>query len=198
MRAWGLPEEFWVQERVQLSPSEKSWQALRRSQFRGKAISRGTAIAERPKLHLQPIIDAARQGAHRLDLRKQELWIIGITKEKCELYFILCVSQQNSLQKYGENHAKSIAFGGISTIFALPVVGGNTCCRGKFPLTTGSANTEEICELLRRFLQCFFKGVLLWNTHSQFFAVFCSFSQHIFTVFHSFSHVASVFAAQAT
>ena len=34
MRAWRLPEEFWVQERVQRSPAEKSWQAMLRHQVR--------------------------------------------------------------------------------------------------------------------------------------------------------------------
>ena len=83
MRAWGLPEEFWVQERVQRSQAEKSWQPVRRHPLRVPSHHFAPRcecwfIAERPKLHpiidaahLQPIVNAANpsQDAHRQDWR---------------------------------------------------------------------------------------------------------------------------------
>ena len=54
--------------------------------FGRQNIMRCATDAESPKLHLQHIVDAAHQGEHHQDLRKQELQIIANIKEKCELY----------------------------------------------------------------------------------------------------------------
>ena len=53
--------------------------------FWRQVILRGAADAHRPKLHLQPIVDAQHQGEHRQDLRKRKLQITVNIKEKCEL-----------------------------------------------------------------------------------------------------------------
>ena len=45
--------------------------------FRGQLISLGTVHAEHPTLHLQPIIDAAHGGVHRVHLRNEKLQIIA-------------------------------------------------------------------------------------------------------------------------
>ena len=77
-------------------------------QFRRQVILRGAEDAERPKLHLQFIVDAVHQGVHRLDLRKQELRIIANIKEKCELYLRNIVHFAAAPPR--ERHAKSIVF----------------------------------------------------------------------------------------
>ena len=53
---------------------------------------------------------------------------------------------------YSKKHAKSIAFRGFSTVFALSVVGVHSpgitpTTVSAFTPTTGSANTEEVCEM---------------------------------------------------
>ena len=89
MRAWGLPEEFWVQERVQRSQRNRGKPCADIQlgcQVTPRVILRGAADAERPKLHLQLIVNEGHQGAHRSDLWKQELRIIANITEECELY----------------------------------------------------------------------------------------------------------------
>ena len=79
--------------------SRKGWNIHRQRncgiQVWRQVILRWAAVAEHPKLHLQPIVDASHQDAHRPDLLKQELqtdlWkqellINANIKEKCSLY----------------------------------------------------------------------------------------------------------------
>ena len=103
--------------------AEKLWHAMRDIQFGCQCISRGSADAERPKPHLQPIVDAAHQGVHHRDLQKQELLIIVKIKEKCEIfvnYSTFC--SKTFWRKHCEKHAKSIAFCRFLTVLALPVM----------------------------------------------------------------------------
>ena len=183
MRAWGLPEEFWVQEKVQRSQAEKLWQAVRDIQFGRQVISRGAADAERPKLHLQPNVFAAHQGVHRRDLRKQELRIIAKIKEKCEIYLRNIV--HFAAKPPRESTAKTIVFCWFSTVFAQPVVGVITPLRR---VVRKLRNLAKYCEGLS-FSQDFRKVFAKF-----FFRV--SIAKH--TYFRSFSHVFAVFAAHAT
>ena len=154
MRAWGLPEEFWAQERgEQRSPAEKLWQAIR-----AQNITHCAADAESPKLHLQHIVDAAHQGEHHQDLRKQELQIIANIKEKCELYLRNIVHSaaappRKVRQKTREKHRISRIFDRESVGEIPPTKGSaNTSLRTReFPPTKRSAHTEEFekcCESL--------------------------------------------------
>ena len=126
MRAWGLPEEFWVQERVQRSQQNRGKPCADiPGQLGCQVISRGAADAKRPKLHLQPIVNEGHQGAHRSDLRKQELRIIANITEECELYLHNILHFAAAPPR--ESTVICITFSRFSTI----------------PPTEGSANNEE-------------------------------------------------------
>ena len=114
--------------------------------------------AESPKLHLQHIVDAAHQGEHHQDLRKQELQIIANIKEKCELYLRNIVHSaaappRKVRQKTREKHRISRIFDRESVGEIPPTKGSaNTSLRTReFPPTKRSAHTEEFekyCESL--------------------------------------------------
>ena len=96
------------------------------------------------------------------------------TKERSNIIFekYRAFRSKPSCWKYYKNHAKSITFCGFLTLFGLPVVEGNT---------------EEFCEIFRKFkLLAIISQVLHWG----------SIATHIY--FSSFSHVYSVFGADAT
>ena len=91
---------------------------------------------------------------------------------------------KTSSRKYGEKEAKSIAFSGFSTVFALPVV------RVHLPL-------RRVVRILR--------NIAKYCESLSFSQDFCKVLQSISlgfqlrkTYFHSFSHIFAVFAAHAT
>ena len=149
MRAWGLPEEFWAQERVQRLPGEKSWQAVRWIQFGRQVISRGAEDAERPKFHLQPVVDVAHQGAHRQDLRKQELRTIAKIKVTFELYLqnIVHFAAETPRESTAKNTQKASSFADFWQF-------STTCRRVEFTLR----NFAIYCESLS-FSQQWFRKV---------------------------------------
>ena len=126
-------------------------------------------------------------------LRKQKLLIIANLTEKCELYSSLqniVHFAANLLAKYGEKHRISRIFDSICTTlrkgeFTLPSVWKN------LPPLEGSANTEEFCEIFRKFK-------LFVKISQGFRKVFFrgSIAKHI--DFCSYSHVFSVFQAHGT
>ena len=179
MRAWGLPEEFWVQERVQRSPAEKSWQAALRHPVQAPDISRCAAFreAECPKFHLQAIVDAAHQGAHSPDLQKQGLQKIANIK-KCKFYLhnIVYSAAKPPSKSTAKNKRKALHFWNFYSICT-------TLYRREFHRRNSPLlrvvrilqNFSKYCESFSiqqrfaRFCKVFY-GVLLQNTY------FCSFS----------------------
>ena len=150
MRAWRLPEEFWVQESVLRSPAEKSWQAVLRHQIRAPShlTRRGRCWTHKASSPAH-----CRRGASRCSspgLVKTEFannceyqgkeWIISAKYR--------AFGSKTSSWTYGEMHSISRIFDCIRT----------TLRRGEFPVcgippsvTEGGANTVEFCEILRKF-----------------------------------------------
>ena len=153
--------------------AEKSWQAVQDIQFGCQFILWAVADAERPKLHLQPVVNAAHQREHSRE------WIIANSKGnmgKCKLYLqnIVRFAAKPPCESTAK-YAKSIAFRWFWTVFALQVVGEI----GGNPPSTGSA--KKFAEILRKFrlfakiLQGFCKVFLLFYCETHIFAAFLSF-----------------------
>ena len=162
MRAWGLPEEFWVQEREQRSPADKWWHSVQRHPVRAPSHFARRGRCWTPKAHLQPIFYAAHQDVHRLDLWKQELWINANLKEKCELYLrnivhFAAAPARESTVKICEQHRISRIFDSIHI----------TLRRQESSSTQGNANAEDLCEIFK--LQ---KFKLFQKTSQGFWKVF--------------------------
>ena len=148
---------------------------MRRIQFGRQVISRGAADAERPKLHLQPVVDVAHQGAHRQDLRKQELRTTAKIKVMCELYLqnIVHFATEPPRESTAKNTRKASSFADFPQF-------STTCRRVEFILRnfaiyckslSFSQQTQCLSDLAR-FSPSFFRG---------------SIAKHIY--FRRFSHV---------
>ena len=184
MRAWGLPEEFWVQERVQRSPAEKSWQAALRHPVQAPDISRCAAFreAECPKFHLQAIVDAAHQGAHSPDLQKQGLQKIANIKKKCKFYLhnIVYSAAKPPSKSTAKNKRKALHFWNFYSICT-------TLYRREFHRR--NSPLLRVVRILQNFSKYIVK-VLAFSKDLQGFAKFfmgfyCK--THIFAAFHTIS-----------